>query len=379
MKFKFGLTILSLTSLLIVGCESKKTNAHIHEYSEDYSYDSKGHYNVCTYDGCENRTVYKPHEYSSTGKCVICGYYDSSKNTNIHYDENYVGTNDGHYKIDSKGNRLSKMEAHELIDTAGDKTHVPVAATCSLPGRGYKKCTVCGRFVDYTIPKLDHDYQPSSDPDRAATCTKPGEVECTMCHKIKEAPPIGHQISEMNTGINGVKIAKCYACGLSNCGVVLYVSGASGWNQPSIAMDGRSSPNNKSTWNVSGILEDGYYNIEIEAILDVASYSDRKWYNMAKANLCVNNTVEETATSNPDTTSQDDYRYYFKVNDSVIINPTVKETWGELGFGGDYSSPYRYGFICKGVAISGADTFSLCHGNIDYPLIINSVKLTTSN
>lgn len=89
MKGKLGLTILSLTSLLIVGCDSKKTNAHIHEYSEDYSCDNKGHYNVCIYDGCKNRTIYKPHEFISSGKCVICGYYDSNRNTTKNYTGDY--------------------------------------------------------------------------------------------------------------------------------------------------------------------------------------------------------------------------------------------------------------------------------------------------
>ena len=289
----------------------------------------------------------------------------------------YMGVNDGHYKVDSKGNRLGKLEEHVLVESEGDSAHTPVPATCALPGKGYKKCTVCGRFVSYTIPKLAHDYQPSSDPAKAATCTKPGEVECTQCGETKESgKPLGHLLTEEASGIDGVKKEICTRDGCTGGEITLDVSKAAGWNKSTEKMNGKSSPDNKSTWNVAGVLEDGVYDIQIEGLMTYTSHGDRKWYNMAKANLCVNNTVEETATSDPDTTGQDDYRYYFKVNDSTTINPTIKESWSELGFAGnnDDGSP-AYGYICKDVTISGATSFCLYHGNIGYSMIISNVKL----
>jgi len=131
----------------------------------------------------------------------------------------YMGVEKGHYKVDSKGNRLGEIEDHVLVDSTGDDKHKPVAATCALPGKGYKKCTVCGRFVEYSIDKLEHDYQPSSDPTKAATCTKPGYVECKMCGDLKETgKPLGHKFGAGEAlTIEGatdaaVKKSSCTAC-----------------------------------------------------------------------------------------------------------------------------------------------------------------------
>lgn len=288
-----------------------------------------------------------------------------------------MGTNDGHYRVDSKGNRISEIEPHTLVESNGDEKHVPKAATCSLPGKAYKQCTVCKRFVEYTTGKTDHDWVPSSDPTKAASCTQAGEEECSMCHTTrKTGEPMGHQVTLAATSIDGVKKGACTREGCSGSVVTLDVAKAAGWNKPTTKMNGKSSPDNKSTWNVAGVLEDGVYDIQIEGLMTYTSHGDRKWYNMAKADLCVNNTVEETATSDPDTTAQDNYRYYFKVNDSVEIDPTEKASWSELGFAGenDSGSP-AYGYICKNVNITGASSFCLYHGNIGYSMIVSSIKL----
>lgn len=87
----------------------------------------------------------------------------------------------------------------------------------------------------------------------------------------------------------------------------MYASNAEGWDRNDIKMDGKSSLNNKSTWNVDGIFEDGFYDIEIEAVIEKESYADRKWYNMSKKELCVNYVVEETSSKYRDTNEQDDY------------------------------------------------------------------------
>ena len=137
----------------------------------------------------------------------------------------YMGVNDGHYKVDSKGNRLGKLEDHVLVESEGDSAHTPVPATCALPGRGYKKCTVCGRFVDYTIPKLDHNYQPSSDPAKAATCTRAGLEECTMCKATRETgKPLGHSFGAGEAlTIEGATDAAVKKCTCSVCNVDEYV------------------------------------------------------------------------------------------------------------------------------------------------------------
>ena len=137
----------------------------------------------------------------------------------------YMGVNDGHYKVDSKGNRMGKMEDHVLVESTGDATRTPVEATCALPGRGYKKCTVCGRFVDYTIPKKEHNYQPSNDPALAATCTRAGLEECTMCKATRETgKPLGHSFGDGEAlTIEGATDAAVKKCTCSACSVNEYV------------------------------------------------------------------------------------------------------------------------------------------------------------
>jgi len=286
----------------------------------------------------------------------------------------YMGVEKGHYKVDSKGNRLGDMEDHVLVDSNGDDKHKPVAATCALPGKGYKKCTVCGRFVEYAIPKADHNWVASTDPAKAASCTRAGVEECSMCGLTRETgKPMGHQLVPDTSNIDGVTKEKCTRDGCTGGTVTLDISKAAGWNDATTKMNGKSSPNNKSTWNVAGVLEDGIYDIQIEGVMSYSSHGDRKWYNMAKAELCINNTVEESdSLDSPDTTKEDDYRYFFKVNDSTVINPTVKESWSDLGYGAETPA---YGYICKDVTISGATSFCLYHGNIGFSMIISNIKL----
>ena len=292
-------------------------------------------------------------------------------------EQTYVGTKDGHYKIDSKGNKIGDTEPHVLVDSEGDAQHKPVPAECEMSGKACQKCTICNKIVDKVVPALGHDWVGSSDPEKAATCTKAGLQECSRCDKTRESgEPLGHQLVADTSNIEGVTKQKCTRPGCTGGTVTLDVSKASGWNKADTNMNGKTSPDNKSTWNVAGVLEDGTYDIQIEGIMSYTSHGDRKWYNMAKAELCIGNQVEETATSDPDTTSQDDYRYFFKVNDNVTINPTVKDSWSELGYQGQNDSGSAvYGYICKDVQITGANTFCLYHGNIGFSMIISNIKL----
>ena len=291
----------------------------------------------------------------------------------------YLTTKEGHYRIvnGAKG----ELEAHTLVESDGDKQHVPKEPTCENVGRSYKQCTICKRFVDEVVSPLGHDWVNQASGENAATCTSDGviDMKCSRCDKTKQDPggkALGHLLTPVDTGVDGITKGRCTRNGCTGGEVILDVSKASGWNKSTTKMNGKSSPDNQSTWNVSGIVEDGVYDIQIEGLMTYTSHGNRKWYNMAKAALCIDNQVEETATSDPDTTAQDDYRYYFKVNNSTVINPTIKESWTDLGFEGenDEGSPI-YGDICKNVSISGATSFSLMHGNIGYSMIVSKVKL----
>lgn len=374
MRKRFGLTILSLVSLLIIGCDSSG-NGHIHEYSEEYSSDSSGHYNFCKQKGCKNRTIIKPHSFDSYGKCKICGYTGTPDDDVIieNYDT-YVGTNNGHYKIDSKGNRISSVEPHVLVDFDGDSKHETKVATCTMPGKEYKKCTICGKIIEYTIPPISHDFHPATSYSNPVSCTNPGVVECWNCGYVRESDALGHELQDIYTGAIGIEKECCIRDGCKHSVITLDIEYASGWNKPLSNMYSVESPLDKSDWNVSGIIDDGYYDIEIECKCSTGAHYDRKWYNMAKPELCVDNIAEDnpSANSSLDLMTEDDYRYYFKINDSNIINPNVYENWGELGF--NESEP-KYGIICRTVQINNAYTFSLCHGNIGCYLIISRVRL----
>jgi hypothetical protein len=117
----------------------------------------------------------------------------------------------------------------------------------------------------------------------------------------------------------------------------------------------------------------GEYKVEIKAKMTSGSHSDRKWYNMAKADLCVDGVAEETLTNNPDTAAQADFRYYMMVDDTVY-NPETKDNWGTLGL--DTSDYNAVRFVDKIVVKPGSSTITIAHGDIGFSLYVEGVKLT---
>jgi len=131
----------------------------------------------------------------------------------------YVSTKEGHYKIDEKGNKIGETEPHVLVDFEGDSTHKPVPATCEVSGKVCQKCEVCGKVVDKEVKPLDHDFVSSTDPDKAATCTRAGLLVCSRCGKTKESgEPLGHRWSTTGEALTegatdaAVKKYSCTAC-----------------------------------------------------------------------------------------------------------------------------------------------------------------------
>ena len=92
---------------------------------------------------------------------------------------------------------------------------------------------------------------------------------------------------------------------------------------------------------------------------------------MAKAELCINNTVEESGGS--DKTSEDDYRYFIKVDESVY-NPTTTDSWATLGM--TNTEFKKVDFVAKIVVTDTTQTINICHGNIGYSLLVNGIQLT---
>lgn len=114
----------------------------------------------------------------------------------------------------------------------------------------------------------------------------------------------------------------------------------------------------------------GEYSVKIDAKMSSSSHGNRKWYNMAKAELCVNGTVEENGGS--DTTDNDDYRYFIKVDDTVY-NPTTKDSWSTLGM--TNTEFKKVEFVEKIVVTATTQTITIAHGNIGYSLLVNGIQL----
>ena len=189
MQKKYKISTLLLASIMLVGCDNKKPNInHIHTFDDEWHYNDDTHYHICTYEGCNKRGNEETHNYVD-GICSVCGFNDPNYN-----DFSFIGTADGHYKVDSKGNRISQREPHTLEEYEGDARHECISATCTSVGRGYKKCKICGKIVEYVIPKLDHDYGEWTVITPSTATSKGLKVRtCSVCNTREEAdiPELG--------------------------------------------------------------------------------------------------------------------------------------------------------------------------------------------
>ena len=192
MNKKIKLLTITLASFLLAGCfNTNKDKQHVHSFSEDWSSNSGEHFHKCTVEGCNETSSEGEHEYGKDGKCTVCGYYDSNKDRTI--PGGYVATKDGHYLVNVQGEKLSELEAHTLVPSEGDKTHVPLEPTCDKAGTTYKQCSVCMRFVQEVVPALGHDYgewqitKPATTTEEGSktrTCSRCSYTETVAIEKI---------------------------------------------------------------------------------------------------------------------------------------------------------------------------------------------------
>ena len=148
------------------------------------------------------------------------------------------------------------------------------------------------------------------------------------------------------------------------------VAEADGWNDAETKMNKKTvdAPLNESKWAITG-LPAGQYDVEFSARMSYDSHSSRYWYNMAwKGN--------ESASSNPDTTSESPYRYFIVVygadNAANDVYTDNAESWGDCGLTG---SDFNFCKVITGMNLKdGATTISLKHGDIGYSLAINYVR-----
>ena len=227
MQKKYKLLTLTLSSVLLLGCEPTKNESHIHNYSDTWSRDSEEHYHQCTGEGCDSKTDVAAHTFGDDGKCTVCGFYDKTK---VKEPEeivepgavSYAGTSEGHYRVDSKGNRIDPMEPHTFVDYNGDDRHVAISATCTQSGKSYQQCSVCKRIVEKEIAPLGHDFVVDPSRSQQATCVNGGKTfsRCSRCYveKEEEEPALGHDWGEWTvthpatTTEKGTKIRTCKRC-----------------------------------------------------------------------------------------------------------------------------------------------------------------------
>ena len=407
MKKKIKVLGLLFTSFLLAGCNLTKTDNHVHTYSEDWSYNADGHFHKCTYENCSNTSIAEKHTLEN-GVCSVCGYTATSSDMQHcehdftdwvtiqeatttaagskqrtckkcglvvdelipvieDEDEIWVANSETHYKVNSTGKRISASEPHTFVDYDGDANHVNRSATCTEKGVKYKKCSICGKIVAEDTEALSHDFETVAS-DSTVTCTQSGilvEV-CKRCNVRRDtnSNALGHNLVSHSTGKAGVTKNICDRAGCNYVEYILDISQASGWNQPTVKMNGKNGTNDKSNWDVTGVIDDGTYDIFLEAKLTDGGHKNRCWHNMSEN--------DPTPNNNPDKSTEDPYRYFFKINDATIINPNVTDNWETIGY---TSSSSVFGAIVNNANISGASSFSLVHGNIGYSLIISKVKL----
>lgn len=279
-----------------------------------------------------------------------------------------------HYHLDENGNKIDSARHTFEEDPTKSK-----ASTCKDKGYKADVCKVCG-YEKHTDLKLEkHKYVEDTSKRTEPTCTTAGVKKeyCSVCNDENVVPlnATGHDTETEATAKDGVEKITCKKNDLE--AYELDITKATGWNDGSKKWNEKTNAAKmKASWDVSGVIPDGKYQIEILGRMSASSHTNRKWYNMAKAELCINNTVEESAASSPDVVTESDYRYYFSVNETTTINPNVTKNWGDLGYEGGDEAPLKYGLIVSEVDITGATTFEAYHGNIGYSMIVNKIRLT---
>ena len=111
-----------------------------------------------------------------------------------------------------------------------------------------------------------------------------------------------------------------------SCGLVGYrcdVEEADGWNDPATKMNGKTAPNNRSSWAATG-LPAGKYDVWFNCKMSYDSHSSRYWYNQ----------WENDSGSSPDKEDEDPYRYWVEIDSAAPLYPTVTDNWGDCGLSG---------------------------------------------
>ena len=286
--------------------------------------------------------------------------------------EEYSTSKTQHWLEDSNGNIVGEKEEHTFVDSAtGDGgKHTPIAATCTTRGKKVQVCSVCQRYVDIDVPPLNHDLiDVEGSTSGAEICEKGGTLH-KVCNRQgctyeieEEVPARGHSLkAAVATAKEGVSKVTCNNSGCTYVAYELDITKATGWHDSATKWNAKEGANTTATWDVSGVIEDGTYAIELEAKTTSSGHTDR---------LFSNQYATDTG-ENADKESESPFRYFFKLNNSTVVNPDTTKTWGDLGYS---DTAFANARIVSSIEISGLTSFSALHGNIGYSMFVSKVTL----
>lgn len=206
----------------------------------------------------------------------------------------------------------------------------------------------------------------SQKPNTSKNTQQPASTTTSKAPTSSAQPAATEWVDGQKTG----KFTKQTRASDNGVAYLASVAEATGWDQAETKMNKKTvdAPLNESKWAIEG-LPAGQYDVEFSARMSYDSHSSRYWYNMAwKGN--------ETASSNPDTTSESPYRYFIVVygadNAANEVYTDNADSWGDCGLG---ASDFEFVKVINGMNLKdGATTISLKHGDIGYSLAINYVR-----
>ena len=109
-KFIVFLTVISI--LFGVGVACLFLNLHVHEYSEDFSFNDTHHWHEATCE-CDKVSEYEEHSFDENGRCTVCSYTSSEEVGELYYK---YSLNKDYVTVVGCSPNLKKVEIPESYD-----------------------------------------------------------------------------------------------------------------------------------------------------------------------------------------------------------------------------------------------------------------------
>lgn len=163
--------VVTASIIIPITIKNRKPVEIEHHYSEEYSFDSTGHWHACIDEGYSHlRTEVVPHTYTdvvvnptyeldgyTSHTCDICGYsFNDTPVTHLEhtYSSTYEHDETHHWRecLD-EGYEDLKAEYEEHIYSV-----LTTAATYEAPGKEVYTCSKCSHSYEVILPQLVHHY-----------------------------------------------------------------------------------------------------------------------------------------------------------------------------------------------------------------------------